>query len=147
MDVVRVSYTTSQQRPAAVFRENHSEENTPSRARTALAPMAKAGRPVTIPDLVREAGVSRSWICTQPELRDEIDQLRRNGPATPRRPAAGVRASIESLRRRLGLAHQLVAQLRQENGELRAALARAHGERRASAASTIADLAAHDTRH
>jgi hypothetical protein len=42
----------------------------------------------------------------------------------------------------------LVAQLRKENSELQPALARAHGERRTSAAAgTSADLAARDTRN
>jgi hypothetical protein len=122
-------------------------ENTLRRARSALRAMARDGRQVTIPDLVREAGVSRSWIYTQPELRQEIDQLQRNGQANPRGPAASARASSESLRRRLELSHQVIAQLREENSELRAALARAHGQRRASAAaSTSGNLAVHDTR-
>jgi uncharacterized alpha-E superfamily protein len=97
--------------------------------------------------LVREAGVSRSWIYTQPKLRQEIDQLRRDGQANPRGPAASSPASSESLRRRLELSHQVIAQLREQNSELRAALARAHGQRRASAAaSTGGNLAVHDTR-
>ena len=106
--------------------------------------MAKDGRPITISDLVREAGVSRSWIYTQPELRDEIEQRRRTGSTTPQGSTAGTRASAESLRRRLELAHQLVAQLRKENSELRTALARAHGDRRTSAAASASG--AHDTR-
>jgi hypothetical protein len=117
-------------------RDRH--ENTLARARSALTAMARDGRPVTIPDLVREAGVSRSWIYTQPELRDEIEQLRRNSQASSLRPARDTRASVESLRRRLELSHQLIAQLRKENSELREALARAHGQRRASAATTCA---------
>jgi hypothetical protein len=92
--------------------------------------MAKKGRPVTICDLVREARVWRSWIYTQPELRDEIEQLRRNGPASSLRPTPSAWASVDSLRRRLELSHQVIAQLRRENSELRTALARAHGQRR-----------------
>jgi hypothetical protein len=107
--------------------------------------MAKDARPITICDLVREARVSRSWIYTQPELRDEIEQLRRDVPASPLRPTPGTRASVESLRRRLELSHQVIARLRKENSELRVALARAHGQRRTSAASTSGNLAANDT--
>jgi Family of unknown function (DUF6262) len=129
-------------RLAESARERHEE--TLRRARSALTAMAKDGKPVTICDLVREARVSRSWIYTQPEQRDEIEQLRRNRPASSLRPTPGTRASVESLRRRLELSHQVIAQLRKENSELRLALARAHGERRA-AASTSGSLTAYDT--
>ena len=51
----------------------------------------------------------------------------------PGRP--GSRASDESLRRRLELAHQKITQLRAENQQLRRDLAAAHGQLRAAAAS------------
>jgi hypothetical protein len=79
-------------------------------------------------------GVSRSWIYTQPALRDQIEQLRYD-PPRPRRSgsqAGGSRASAESLRRRRALAHQQIQQLRSENQQLRQSLACAHGQLRAA---------------
>jgi hypothetical protein len=53
---------------------------------------------------------------------------------TPTMHAAS-RASDESLRRRLELAHHKITQLRAENQQLRHDLAAAHGQLRAAAAS------------
>jgi len=104
------------------------------RARDALTALAAGGGTVTIAALAATAGVSRSWIYSQPALRDQIEQLRsgtpRPGPSD--RQAAGSQASTESLRRRLALAHQCIQQLREENQQLRQSLARAHGQRRAA---------------
>lgn len=74
--------------------------------------------------LAKQAGVSRSWIYTQPELRNRIRQLRSH--------QAGTRASDDSLRRRLALAHERISQLRAENQQLRDALAHVHGQLRAT---------------
>jgi hypothetical protein len=83
---------------------------------------------VTVTGLARRAGVSRSWLYTQPELIEQLRQHNRNETT----PAANIsnadtRASTDSLRRRLELAHEHIGQLRTENRELRDALARAHG--------------------
>jgi uncharacterized protein DUF6262 len=111
-------------------------EQTLQRAQAALAAMAGDGTPVTIARLATEAGVSRAWIYTQPGLRDQIRQMQRGqSPGRPApRPAS--RASDESLRRRLELAHQKITQLRAENQQLRHDLAAVHGQLRAAAART-----------
>lgn len=112
-------------------------EQTLHRAQAALAAMTRAGTPVAIARLAAEAGVSRAWIYTQPGLLDQIGQLqhgRAPGSALPAR-RSGSRASDESLRRRLELAHQKITQLRAENQQLRHDLAAAHGQLRATAAS------------
>jgi hypothetical protein len=106
-------------------------EQTLQRARTVLQSIADGDSPVTIAELARRAGVSRSWLYTQPELRERFEQLRQHN-RNETNPAATVsntdtRASTDSLRRRLELAHEHIAQLRAENRELRDALARAHG--------------------
>jgi hypothetical protein len=106
-------------------------EQTLQRARRALDALAASGGPVTVSRLTREGTVSRSWIYTQPELLDLLEQLRHGGDRMVR-PAPNSRASDESLRRRLDLAHQRIAQLRADNHELREMLARAHGELRAA---------------
>jgi hypothetical protein len=107
------------------------------RARNGLAALAASGDTVTVAALAGNAGVSRSWIYAQPELRDQIEQLRSGPPRTgpSDRQPAGSRTSTESLRRRLALAHQRIQQLRDENQQLRQSLARAHGQRRAATTS------------
>jgi predicted nucleic acid-binding Zn-ribbon protein len=108
-------------------------EQTLHRAQAALTSMANNGEAITISLLAGKAGVSRSWIYTQPELRDHIEQLQQatTRPDAPRRETAN-HASEESLRRRLTLAHQRITQLRTENQQLRESLARAHGQLRAA---------------
>lgn len=111
-------------------------EQTLERARAALAALAASGGTVTITALSGNAGVSRSWIYAQPELRDQIEQLRSGLPRTGLSDRqAGSQASAESLRRRLALAHQRIQQLRDENRQLQQSLARAHGQRRAATTS------------
>lgn len=106
-------------------------EHTLRRAHEALASMAGAGEPVTVSRLAGKAAVSRSWIYTQPELRDRIAQLQQTQTRSPRRNDDR-RASEGSLRHRLTLAHQRITQLRAENHQLRQSLARAHGQLRAA---------------
>jgi len=80
--------------------------------------------------------VSRAWIYTQPGLRDQVERMQRgHPPGSPPARQAGCRASDESLRRRLELAHQKITQLRAENQQLRRDLETAHGQLRAMAAS------------
>jgi Family of unknown function (DUF6262) len=103
-------------------------EQTMDRAQQALAAMAADGDVLTVGRLAHRAGVSRSWIYTQPELRDRIEQLRQTPTAKP--AARASRASVDSLRRRLELAHERIGQLRDENRQLRESLALLHGQRR-----------------
>lgn len=110
-------------------RQRH--ERTLQRAHEELTALADSGEPVAIALLGTRAGVSRSWIYTQPELRERIEQFQQTSSSS--HDAGGVhRASDESLRRRLNLAHQRITQLRNENQQLRDALARAHGQLRAA---------------
>jgi hypothetical protein len=100
------------------------------RAQDTLIAMAARGDTVTVASLAKDANVSRSWIYTQPELRDRIEQLHHTAPARPPRTPAASRASLDSLKRRLELAHQRIAQLREENGQLRHAVEQLHGQLR-----------------
>jgi Family of unknown function (DUF6262) len=100
-------------------------------AAVSVCSLADSGFTVSRP--ASKAGVSRSWIYTQPEVRDQIEQLQQ--PTT--RTGAARRetdhcASEASLRRCLALAHQRITQLRTENQQLRQSLARAHGQLRAA---------------
>ena len=105
-------------------------EQTLQKAQDALTAMAARGDAVTVASLAKNAEVSRSWIYTQPELRDRIEQLHQAAPARPPHSAAASQASLESLKRRLDLAHQRITQLRHENGQLRHAVEHLHGQLR-----------------
>lgn len=108
------------------------------RAAAALRRMDATGTAITFETVAREAGVSRSWLYTQPDLRADIERLR----ARPRIPATRPvpdrqRASDTSLLQRLEAATRRNQQLESDNRELREALALALGERR------TADLPGH----
>jgi len=104
-------------------------EQTRQRAVTADA----TGQPITFDAVSRAAGVSRSWLYAQPDLRAEIQRLRQRHPATPpwQAPPQRQRASDTSLLRRLEAATARIRHLETDNQQLRDALARALGERRA----------------
>jgi predicted nucleic acid-binding Zn-ribbon protein len=105
-------------------------EQTLQRAQDTLTAMAVRGDTITIASLAKSANVSRSWIYMQPELRERIEQLRLAPPARPPASAATSRASLESLKRRLDLAHQRIAQVRDENLQLRRSVEQLHGQLR-----------------
>lgn len=114
----------------------HRHQQTLRRAREALAELADTGESVTIARLADKAGVSRSWIYTQPELRDRVEQLQRRVADSGENRETVTRASDESLRRRLAVAHERNTQLRKENQQLRESLAHAHGQLRAARSTT-----------
>ena len=108
-------------------------ELTRAKAIQALRILDAEGRPVTFDAVARAAGVSRSWLYAQPDVRAEIERLRaiqRRAPATP--VAARQRSSDASLLRRLQAATQRNRKLAEENRELRDQLARALGQQRAA---------------
>lgn len=103
------------------------------KAAAALRRMDANGIAVSFEAVATEAGVSRSWLYTQPELRAEIERLRqrhspRRDPTIPRRQ----HASEASLLRRLEVASDRLRDLQAENARLRAALAEALGTNRTS---------------
>jgi hypothetical protein len=85
---------------------------------------------ITFESVARHAGISRSWIYTQPDIKDEIHRLRaqHRGP-TPPIPSPQ-RASDESLRRRLEISNRRNRELADENQQLRRQLANALGQLR-----------------
>ena len=96
-------------------------DQTMQRAQAALNTLAHNRDPITIARLASTAGVSRSWIYTQPDLRDQIEQHQHNHTRTSPAPrTTDTHASTNSLRRRLDLAHQRITQLHAENQQLRA---------------------------
>lgn len=102
------------------------------RAVSALRRMDATGTAITFETVAREAGVSRSWLYNQQDLRAEIERLRARHRQIPtaRQVPDRQRASDASLLRRLEAATERNRQLEAENRELRQALALALGERR-----------------
>lgn len=109
-------------------------EQTRRRAVAALRRMDATGKTITFDSVAREAGVSRSWLYAQADLRSEIERLRaRHQGQPPAPPPQRQRASDTSLLRRLEAATERIRRLENENRELRDALAQALGEHRTSA--------------
>lgn len=101
------------------------------RAVSALRRMGTTGTRITFEKVACEAGVSRSWLYNQPDLRAEVERLRARHRLPATRPVPDrQRASDASLLRRLEAATKRNQQLETENRELREALALALGGRR-----------------
>ncbi len=109
-------------------------QNAQQQAAAALRRLDSAGLAVSFDIVAREAGVSRSWLYTQPHLRAEIERLRQRQRSSPGRIIPDrQRASDPSLRARLTAAHERIRELQAENRRLRTALAEAIGVNRATA--------------
>ena len=109
-------------------------ELTRSRAVQALRELDRAGAPVTFAGVAQAAGVSRSWLYTQPDISGQIRRLRQETKAAG--SAVGIpaaqRATNASLRARLSAALDRNKQLADENARLRRQLARALGDQRSA---------------
>lgn len=105
---------------------------TRQRAVKALRRLDATGAPVTFDTVAREAGVSRSWLYAQTDLRGEIERLRDRHRATSPVPVVPdrQRATDTSLLRRLEAATERIRRLEQDNRELRDSLAEALGQQR-----------------
>jgi len=109
-------------------------ELTRSRAVQALRELDRSGTPVTFAGVAEAAGVSRSWLYTQPDISGQIRRLRQNttGAGSADAVPAGQRATDASLRARLTAALDRNKQLADENARLRRQLARALGDQRSA---------------
>jgi hypothetical protein len=107
-------------------------EQTRSRALRALRQLDQTGTAITFEAVAREAGVSRSWLYGQVDLRDHIQALRARRQPTPPTPQPPQRqaASEASLLRRLHAATERMRELEADNYQLRQALAEALGATR-----------------
>lgn len=113
----------------AAARQRH--EYTRAKAVQALRTLDAEGQHVTFQAVAGRADVSRSWLYAQPDLRAEIERLRRVQQRAPESPVpVGQRASDTSLLRRLEVANDRIQSLVNENRNLRDQLARALGELR-----------------
>ena len=109
-------------------------ELTRSRAIQALRELGRTGTPVTFAGVAQAAGVSRSWLYTQPDISGQIRRLRKSKDDAVSADAipSGQRATDASLRARLAAALDRNKQLADENARLRRQLARALGDQRAA---------------
>jgi hypothetical protein len=89
---------------------------------------------VTFAGVAQAAGISRSWLYTQPDISSQIRRLRQsaNGAASAGAVPAGQRSTDASLRARLATALDRNKQLTDENARLRRQLARALGDQRSA---------------
>jgi hypothetical protein len=119
---------------------------TRAKAIQALRKLDHAGTPITFETIARTAGVSRSWLYNQPDIRTEIQRLR---DATRRAPAPPIpatqRATADSLRRRLEATNERLRQLTEDNQRLRRQIAQALGDRRATKAPGSTDQTGHSS--
>jgi len=114
-------------------------ELTRAKAIRAIRELDHAGTAVTFGTIAKAAQVSRSWLYTQHDIRDEIHQLRAAAPPRSKPTAAAPttqRASAESLRQRMIVMQERIHNLVEENQRLRHQLAVALGEQRAGASAT-----------
>ena len=109
-------------------------ELTRSRAVRALRELDRAGVPVTFAGVAQSAGVSRSWLYTQPDISSQIRRLRKETSAGG--VPAAQRSTDASLRARLTAALERNKQLAGENARLRLQLAHALGDQRSARTRT-----------
>ncbi len=115
----------------------HRHEQTRIKAIAALHDLDQAGAVITFGSVAGHAGVSRSWLYTQTDIKDEIRRIRSlRQPKPVERQATTAPASDSSLRKRLTLAHQRIRELDDENRQLRDQIAHLHGQLRASRLGT-----------
>ena len=115
-------------------------ELTRAKAIRALRELDQTGTPVTFETVAREAEVSRSWLYTQPDIKDEIHRLRTLGNRTPSKPTPSrQRTTQSSLLRRLEIANNRNRELTEENQRLRRQLERALGQLRTASSPTTVE--------
>jgi hypothetical protein len=107
-------------------------ELTRSKTIRALRELDASGGAVTFEIVAKSAGVSRSWLYTQPDIRAEIEHLRSLHHRAPAQAVpARQRTTDPSLLQRLEIANARNRELAEDNQRLRRQLARALGELRA----------------
>lgn len=106
-------------------------ELTRAKAIAALHELDRAGTKISFEAVADHAGVSRSWLYTQPDLKDEINRIRaQRRPQHHQAPPARQRATEDSLRQRLDVALRRNRELTEQNQRLRHQLAHALGQAR-----------------
>lgn len=104
--------------------------DTRARARATLRRLNQQGATINYVTVAEAAGVSRSLLYRDPELRAEINRLRNRAlTATPRQPAAERMSQASRDELHATLRHE-VTELRRENQALRTRLAATLGDQR-----------------
>jgi len=98
-------------------------------ARHAIEQLQREGKTINYTVVALSAGVSRTWLYSQDQIRDLISKQRALDP--PRARVTAQRASADSLRQRLDAARAEITRLRAENHSLRDQIARQLGLQRA----------------
>ena len=110
---------------ASLAQANTRRHQALTAAHHAIEQLRREGKPVNYTAVAHAAGVSRTWLYSQDQIRDLISDLRNHEP-----PAAALtaqRATTSSLRQRLDTACAEITRLRTENRSLRDQLARQLG--------------------
>jgi hypothetical protein len=129
---------------AIITAARRRHELTRAKAIKAIRDLDRAGTPITFELVARAAGVSRSWLYTQPDIRTDINRLRDTTHRAPTPPIpAAQRATPDSLRRQLEATHERIRQLTEENHRLRHQLAQVLGDRRATRTPKPSDQPGH----
>lgn len=110
--------------------ERVADSNRRERATDAIRHLERERQPITFTAVAARARVSRQWLYTQPDLRQEIERLRHRHADTGQAAPAGERASHASLQQRVELLLEENRRLRAEITDLKAELAIVHGQRR-----------------
>jgi hypothetical protein len=102
-------------------------------ARHAIQQLQREGKPISYAAVAHAAGVSRTWLYRDDQIKDLISRLRHAEPPPARLTAQ--RASTDALRQRLDTARAEITRLRAENRSLRDHIARQLGLQRTQPAS------------
>jgi hypothetical protein len=97
-------------------------------ARHAIEQLQREGKTINYTTVALSAGVSRTWLYNQDQIRDLISKQRALDP--PRARITAQRATADSLRQRLDAAKAEITRLRTENHSLRDQIARLLGIQR-----------------
>ena len=116
---------------AAAARQRHEQAR--AKAIAALHDLDQAGATISFQAVADHADISRSWLYTQTDLKDEIRRIRALRQPKPGHPKPSPEpASEASLRQRLTLARQRIRELDDENRRFRDQIAHLHGQIRAN---------------
>ena len=121
-----------------VLAAKRRSELTRAKAVQAIRQLERSGAVVTFEAVAASAGVSRSWLYGQADLRVEIERLRERTPKSSSSVPVRQRTSDASLHARLQAALDQCRKLTEENSRLRRQLAHALGEQRISTPRTRA---------
>ncbi len=119
--------TRPQPEALAAFQRQRSAQRRAA-VTAAVRKLDRAGEPVTLAGVAELVGVDRSYIHSQPDLTEQIRQLRTTTPAKLAARPAAERATITSLQARLASAHEEITRLKIENRALHQRLSVALGD-------------------